>query len=110
MFLTNGNGEAWNAQPIYAALIQHFDIKQAMIAVLSFNDENIASRLQFELCQKKYRELLTMMKTRVSAPAIRELIDRIEGFTGPFDKLRDDGRIKAAVLNMRRILEQQEAK
>lgn len=36
VFLTNGNGVAWNAEPIYFELIRQFDSKQALIAVLSF--------------------------------------------------------------------------
>lgn len=88
VFLTNGNGIAWNAEPIYRALIKKFDYKQAFMAILSFTDNYIDSKLQFSLCQQKYRELLKMLKINVSAPALMEIIEYIESFKGSFDLLK----------------------
>ena len=62
VFLTNGNGVSWNAEPVYISLLNNLNSVQASRAVLSFTNEIIASRLQFGLCQRKYRELLNMMK------------------------------------------------
>lgn len=56
VFLTNGSGEAWAANPIYTELIKNFDAKQSFIALTSFMDESIRSKLQFPLCQKKFTE------------------------------------------------------
>lgn len=105
VFLTNGNGIAWSADPIYQTLINLFDYKQAVIAILSFSDDNIASRLQFSLCQSQYRKLLDMVKIKVSAPALRELIEDIENFSGSLDLLKKDTRFKRKVNNMTRVLE-----
>lgn len=104
VFLTNGNGVARNAEPIYRLLIDRFDPKQALIAVLSFNDRNISSSLQFDRCERKYRELLEMLKIKVSAAAVKELIDDIETLKGPLEKLKDDGKIKNKVANLRKII------
>ncbi len=104
VFLTNGNGVAWNAEPIYLSLINLFDAEQALIAILSFNEDNIASSLQFELCQKKYLELLDTLKINVSAPAVADLIEDIQKFEGPLDRLRDDHRIKQKLANLLKII------
>lgn len=104
VFLTNGNGVAWNAEPIYIQLIDQFDTTQALIAVLSFNNIEISSKLQFTLCQQKFRGLLSLMKGKVSAGAVRDLIDNIEAYSGPLEKMKDDSRIKRQVENLKKIL------
>ncbi len=35
VFLTNGNGQAWNAEPYYLSMIREFDANQAVLALLS---------------------------------------------------------------------------
>ncbi|MBW4445711.1 MAG: hypothetical protein KME38_02240 [Spirirestis rafaelensis WJT71-NPBG6] len=104
VFLTNGNGTSHNAQTIYSSMIERFNTTQAVMAILSFNNTIIASRLQHSLCQKKYRELLEMMKLKVSAPVVKELIDEIENYKGPLHKLKEQSNFKRKVDNMRKII------
>jgi len=104
VFLTNGYGVAWNADPIYRSLIDLFDSNQAVYAVLSFYDDSIASKLQFSLCQQKYYELLEMMKIKVSAAAVKELIGEIENFDGPIDRLKDNRQFQQKRANMMKII------
>ncbi len=103
-FLTNGHGTAWNADPIYTGLIKQFDSNQALIAILSFNDETISSSLQFKLCQSKFRELLEILKIKITSSAVTELIKEIESFSGPLDKMKDDSRFKQKVSTLRKIV------
>lgn len=103
-FLTNGHGTAWNADPIYTGLIKQFDSNQALIAILSFNDETISSSLQFKLCQSKFRELLEVLKIKITSSAVTELIKEIESFSGPLDKMKDDSRFKQKVSTLRKIV------
>ncbi|EFK06495.1 conserved hypothetical protein [delta proteobacterium NaphS2] len=104
VFLTNGNGVAWNAEPYYIELINKFSQEEAIISLLSFNVERIASRLQFPLCQEKYRQLITLIKGKISSPAALEVLEAIEGFGGPFDKMRNDSRMKQKIRSMRAII------
>lgn len=104
VFLTNGNGVAWNAESVYLSLLGQFSTVQATQALLSFTDDTISSRLQFQLCQKKYRQLLEIIKPKLTAPAVRELVESIETFTGPLDKMRDTSEIKRKVQNLQMIL------
>ena len=104
VFLSNGNGIAWNAEPAYIQMINQFDTEQALTAILSFTNEYISSRLQLTLRQKKYRELLNLLRNKVSSPVVKELITEIDNFKGPLDKLSLDSRIKARIDNMKKIL------
>jgi hypothetical protein len=104
VFLTNGNGIAWNAESIYISMFDQFNPDQALIAILSFSDLNISSRLQHFLCQQKFRSLMEMMKNKVSMPAVKELIDTIEKYRGPLDKMKDDSEIKRKVTPLRKII------
>lgn len=104
LFLTNGNGTAWYAESVYREMMNLFDQQQALIAVCSFRDSNIASRLQFDLCREKFKELLSIMNDKVSAPAIKELILKLDGFTGPLDRMKDDPTIKREISVLRTIL------
>ena len=65
VFLTNGSGEAWATNPIYTELIKNFDAKQSFIALTSFMDESIRSKLQFPLCQKKFTEIIGYIESNV---------------------------------------------
>lgn len=105
VFLTNGNGIAWNAEPIYRELLNKLNPKQALIAILSFRDDTISSSLQFNLPQRKFKELLELMKPKASTPAMTEMIELIESSSAPLDKLRNETRMKERIENLSRIIE-----
>ena len=104
VFLTNGNGVAWNAEPLYRDLLSKLTPQSALAAIRSFTDSSIASRLQFELCQRKYRELVGLLEPKIAAPAARELVEDIRAFAGPLDRMREDARIRRRLENLARIL------
>lgn len=90
VFLTNGFGTAWAAEPIYIELLTKLNPDQALVAALSFQEPEIATSLQRSLCKEKYLELLEMMRGIVTAPAVKELIDEIKTYRGPFFRMRED--------------------
>jgi hypothetical protein len=45
-----------------------------------------------------------MMKNKVSMPAVKELIDTIEKYKGPLDKMKDDSEIRRKVTPLRKII------
>jgi hypothetical protein len=105
VFITNGHGVAENADPIYRELLGFLTSEQALAAILSFQEDTIATRLRRPLCEQHYRELLTMMRSHASAPVVGELIDHIEGYTGPIFRLRDDDRFIRLMAPYKTILE-----
>lgn len=103
-YITNGNGVTRAAQPIYADLLRKLDSHQANIAVLSFNDAKISDKLQFSLCQSKFKELIEIVKPIVTSPPVKELIEKIEKFPSRLDNLKNDKTIKTAVNSLRVLL------
>lgn len=103
-FLTNGNGECWDADTIYKQLIGEFNQSQLTITVLCFENQNIASKLQFKLCQEKYKELISLIETRVTSPAVKELIEEINKFSGPLDRMRDEARMKKLLATIKPLI------
>ena len=104
VYLTNGNGTVWAAEPIYEALLSNLDSHQANIAVLSFNDTSISSKLQFRLCQEKFKKLIEFVKPIITAPPVKDLVKNIENFTGRLDSLKNDKIIKTALESLRILL------
>ncbi|MDD4343163.1 MAG: hypothetical protein PHH19_02200 [Eubacteriales bacterium] len=104
VFLTNGNGVAWNAEPIYIDLIKQFNSKQSLIAVLTFNNNIISSRLQFSSCQTKFREMLISLKGKITSGAVLELINEILNYGGPLDKIKDDTRFNKKIDTLQKII------
>jgi hypothetical protein len=104
VFLTNANGVAWNAEPIYLHLLDQLNPQQALTAILSFNNRTISSRLQFTLCQQKFRDLLNIMRNKIPAPAAVDLIDSILAYAGPLDKLKFDTIIKRKADNLKKVI------
>jgi len=103
-YLTNGNGVAWNAEPIYLELIEKFTQKEALIAVISFRGVKLSSRLQFALCQRKYLSMLDKVRNNISSPAALEIIDAIQGYGASLDKLRSDTKLNKSVNNIIKII------
>lgn len=65
VFLTNGVGESFDADPIYVDLIRRFENEQILIALTSFTDDAIRSKLQFERCKNKYLEMIDYLQPNI---------------------------------------------
>lgn len=77
VFLTNGYGIANLAEPIYIELIKAFDSIQAFIALTSFTDDLIRSKLQFRLCQTKFEEMLDYLEPNITSEGVLDLLKEI---------------------------------
>ncbi|WP_189160632.1 hypothetical protein [Lentzea pudingi] len=94
VFLTNGHGTSWAADPTYEQLIRLFDSDQAALALRSFTESRIASRLQHTLSRTKWDELLDLIEPKLTGRRDRTLLDAIRAFTGTPDQLALDSGIK----------------
>jgi hypothetical protein len=103
-FLTNGNGVAGYAEPIYIELLSKLNSLQANIAILSFNDTTISSKLQHSLCAKKFRELIEILKPIITTPAIKDIVEKIDKYTGRLENLKHDKPIKTSVDSLKILL------
>ncbi|MFD5782643.1 hypothetical protein [Streptomyces sp. NPDC126933] len=93
-FLTNGNGVAINADPIYRDLIARFSPQQASLGLRSFTDTAIASKLQQKLPREQWTALLGLIENKLTGRNDRDLIDAIRGFAGQPHQLSKDAEIK----------------
>lgn len=104
-FLTNGNGVAVSANEIYTNILSNLDSHQANIAVLSFTDNRISSRLQFPLSQRKFIELINIVKPSITSPPVKDLMKYIqEDYRGKPSQLMNDKTIKTSVENLKTLL------
>ena len=103
-FITNGNGECWDADGIYRDLIDNFNQEQITLAVFTIMDEHIASMLQLKLCSKKYMEMISVVKEKNASPVVGEVIDMIEARSGSLNVMRRDSVVKQQIETRRKIL------
>ena len=97
VYLTNGNGVCWSAEPIYVDLISSFSLNEATLALTILLSEHFSGKYQFSLCETKFRELIDLITKKTTNPVVNELLTFIENYTNPVSSL-----IKSA--NMKRIL------
>ncbi len=106
VFMTNAYGVAHNAEPIYLEMVENFDSKQAAFAVFSFTENEIYSKFQFPLCEKKYRELLEILKPKIISEPVKDLILLIEKYPiGKLDQIKVDPKIKQIIGSLKIIWE-----
>lgn len=104
VYLTNGSGVAWSAEPTYVRLLAKMDGTQALLAVLSFRKMPISSKLQFDLCKRKYSELVELAKTKVTSPQGIDVIGIIEGYKPPREHMRSETKLMEKVSAITRSL------
>lgn len=78
VFITNGCGVSWKANEIYIELINNLDVKQTNIALVSFKEDIIKSKLQFKLCRKKFNEMLDLLKPKITSENMQSLLSDIQ--------------------------------
>jgi hypothetical protein len=104
-FLTNGNGVAASANEVYTEILSSLDSHQANIAGLSFTDSRISSRLQFPLAQRKFKELLEIVKPSITSPPVNDLLKYItDDYKGKTSYLMNDKTVKTSVESLKILL------
>jgi len=97
VFLTNGHGVAWYAEPTYQRLLARLDATQALFAALSFRKMHIASKLQFGLCREKFLEVVALAKVKVTSPQGIDILNLIEDYKPPLQHLRSETKLMEKV-------------
>ena len=95
--ISNGSGVAQSADLIYFDLLSKFDTIQTSIAILSFQNERISSKLANSLCKRKFLEIIEIMKEKTVNLLEKNLIDEIVKFSASFDKLKNDTKLNRFV-------------
>lgn len=96
VFLTNGHGVAWNAEPTYITLIEKFNRREAQAALLAFSNTRIASRLQMRLPREKFEDLLDLLEPKLGR-RYQEIASAIRASNAPADRLATDSKLKRLI-------------
>ena len=94
VFLGRGSGVAWNADPIYRALISSLTPAEARVALTAFMSVEVSSKLQMATPSTQLAEMLTLLEPKFADRPARELVKRLQTFTGPRELMRLDSEIK----------------
>lgn len=97
VFLTNGHGVAWSADPIYVEHITRLDAKQAYLALTSFREDAIRSKLQFSLCKKKFGEMLDLIQPNIVSDGVRSLLEDVQKDINTLSTLSPTNRLMQKV-------------
>ena len=105
VFLTNGNGISWDAEPVYKDLISNFDVTQATIAMATLNTSNVKNYVGFsQLCLNKYLELLKLVRDKMTNPTTLALLDNILKYKSSVKSLLSDAKIMADLKNYEHLV------
>jgi hypothetical protein len=94
VFLGNGYGISWAADPSYRRLLQLLDGPAARIALRMFLDLSISSLLSTSKARDQWEDLLDILEPKLTSTSDRNLLAAIRAFTGSPDQLRQDTTIK----------------
>ncbi|MDE0067716.1 MAG: hypothetical protein OXN44_12700 [Acidimicrobiaceae bacterium] len=94
VFLTNGNGIAWNADPYYRNMVSRFSPKEAELAMRELFNETVQSKLRWDIPKTKYTELLEILDPKITRPVARDLMDAICSFGGTPNALAKDTELR----------------
>ena len=100
VFLTNGNGVAWAADPHYVEMISRFDPSESEQALVILFDPIISSTLRWEPAQLKYVELLDLLEPKLTRPAARDLMEGIRSFSSSPSDLPKDSSLKRLIARL----------
>ncbi len=93
VFLGNGLGIAWSADPIYRTLLKRMSGRQARRALRAILDPTISSRLATKTGRSQWPELLDIIEPKLTRTDDRHLLEQVRGFSGMPDQLKLDTRI-----------------
>jgi len=94
LYIGNGYGVSWNAEPTYLDMIQRFSSSDAGVALRMFNDVAFSSILASSTGKKQWGLLLDALDPKLTSTTDRNLMAVIRAFTGTPDQLRIDTAIK----------------
>lgn len=90
LFIGNGYGVSWAADPFYQQMIERFDPKDAGIALRMFQDVAFSSLLGSSVGEARWAKLLDLLDPKLTSTTDRKLMEAIRAFPGTPDKLRVD--------------------
>ncbi|WP_412027802.1 hypothetical protein [Deinococcus yunweiensis] len=104
VFLTNGHGVVYSADPIYRRLIGQFDERQSLIALMSYTNESISSKLQFSTSREKFKELIRLIAPNFTRTPATDFANYLLSEKVPLDRLASDSDIRRRLENVIKLV------
>jgi hypothetical protein len=95
VFLTNGYGIAWNAEPYYIELIKRFDGPQPHTRSGPSPSRRSSRSWESSFPRRSGSSWCQLVAPKLTEREDRVLLERVRAFTGTPDKLRMDTKIAA---------------
>ena len=80
VYLTNGNGEAWNANGYYEEMLYNLSESQAIIGLTLLGNKDITRKLRYEKCINKFKQFVDIVSPKITNPIGKDLIDALKKF------------------------------
>lgn len=93
VYLGNGYGTSFSAEPHYRRLLESLDVELARVALRAFTDESISSVLGTRSGANQWDDLLSILEPKLTAEGDRALLDAVRQFPENPSKLRLDTAI-----------------
>ncbi|MBQ9274855.1 MAG: hypothetical protein IJ228_08580 [Succinivibrio sp.] len=106
VYLTNGYGTAFNAEPVYRELLAKFSPEQANAAVISFMRPDIDMKLHTQLCVDKYLAMLNLLRPIAAQSELKTFIDHVLATCkkpSDFKNLKNSQQTNALITALRRL-------
>ena len=94
VFLGNGNGLSWAANPIYQHLLESLDAASAGTALRTFLDPTISSLLSRSMAEGQWSHLLDILEPKLTGTTDRTLMAAIRDSAADPSQLRLDTKLK----------------
>lgn len=93
VFVGNGYGVSWAADPMYQEMVQRFSPSDAGVAMRMFQDAVFSSLISTTVGGQRWEKLLDLLDPKLTSNTDRKLMKAIRDFSGTPDKLRLDSAI-----------------
>lgn len=94
VYIGRDSGISWNADPVYKSLLDGLSPEQAAFALRFVTGETLSSRLPSKSPQEQMIQLLDLLDAKVISHPSRTLFDTVIKFTGGYENMYRDSRIK----------------
>lgn len=105
LFLGRASGISFQADGVYAALLQQLTPDEGAVALVFLTEADLAGLLSYRKPKQQLARLLDVLSTKLSTPLAKDLALLLGAFTGPRESMHLDTRISKAGDKLRKSIE-----
>lgn len=74
-------------------MIKKLNTTQTYLALTSFRDDSVKSKLQFPICKDKFKELLLLLKDNITSEGMKALFEEISNNVNSLSTIKNNDRL-----------------